>query len=112
MVRSDTIWFFVPGEPQSKGSMKGFPIRRSNGKTGVVMTNSNAKTTSWENTVLAVIRRYGPITDRAIAAKLEKECGFVSARRNALEAKGLVREAGYIEDPLTHHAVTLWQVVA
>jgi crossover junction endodeoxyribonuclease RusA len=48
---NDSIHFFVPGEPQSKGSMKGFPFRKGNGKLGVSMTNSNPKTTSWESLV-------------------------------------------------------------
>ena len=40
--------FEVLGEPVPKGSMKGFPIRRSNGKMGVALTNANPKTRAFE----------------------------------------------------------------
>ena len=65
---------------------------------------------SWEKAVLGCIRKYGPISDRAIAARLGRERGFISARRNGLKDKGLVKEAGEAEDPETHQQVTLWTV--
>ncbi|HSV42323.1 MAG TPA: hypothetical protein VLH13_02810 [Methanomassiliicoccales archaeon] len=64
---------------------------------------------TWEKAVLGCIRKYGPISDRAIAGKIGKECGFVSARRNSLKEKGLVREAGSSTDPITGAKVTLWE---
>ena len=39
--------FTVPGRPQPKGSTKGFPIKRANGKIGVVITSSNKELKPW-----------------------------------------------------------------
>jgi hypothetical protein len=66
---------------------------------------------TWENAVLGCIRKYGPISDREVAAKLQRECGFVSARRNSLVEQGKVKDAGEYIDPNTNRPVMLWSVV-
>ena len=63
---------------------------------------------SWELAVLGVIVKYGPISDRAVAARLDKECAFISARRNSLVKQGKVFPVAESTDPLTHHKIQLW----
>jgi Holliday junction resolvase RusA-like endonuclease len=49
---SEQLRFFVPGEPQTKGSMRAFLTKQ--GK--VVMTNANPKTKPWQTQISKVAR--------------------------------------------------------
>jgi Holliday junction resolvase RusA-like endonuclease len=46
-----TVKFFVAGIPQSRGSKRGFAFKRSNGKLGVSMADSNVKSKDWMGVV-------------------------------------------------------------
>lgn len=46
-----TIAFTVHGVAQPAGSKKGFPIKRANGKMGVVITDGNPKSKGWMNII-------------------------------------------------------------
>lgn len=42
-----SITFFVPGIPQSRGSKQAFPFRRKNGSLGVAVSDDNPKSKDW-----------------------------------------------------------------
>jgi Holliday junction resolvase RusA-like endonuclease len=51
--------FFVAGIPAPKGSTRGFPFRRKNGKLGVSTTNANPKTADWQQRVATEAQALG-----------------------------------------------------
>lgn len=57
-----TITFQVFGLPQTKGSSRGFPVKRKNGRIGVVITNDNDKNKPWAATVSGEAQRHRPST--------------------------------------------------
>jgi len=57
---NNTLEVFVPGTPIQQGSMKAFPIRRSNGSLGVSMVHNKGNLlTAWrEHIRMALIEKY------------------------------------------------------
>ncbi len=66
---------------------------------------------TWEAAVLNEFRAGGGCySDRDVSIILGKQQAFISARRNALIRKGLIRPAGKKLDPLTNMMVNTWAV--
>jgi predicted transcriptional regulator len=61
--------------------------------------------------VLRTLEHLGPSNDRMIATKTRMPCSTVSARRNELVAKGLVKPAGHILCPFTNKKTLCWMAL-
>lgn len=44
---SETIKFFVPGLPQSRGSKRAFPFKKKSGGLGVAVSDNNPRSKDW-----------------------------------------------------------------
>lgn len=57
-----TISFFAPGTPAPKGSHKAFPVHRTDGSVGVVVTDTSKGLHAWSDTVAGMAHaKVGPL---------------------------------------------------
>src|SRR5208282_6800455 len=86
----ERLEFTVYCTPTPQGSSKGFPIRRPNGKMGVVITSDNAKLKPFRHVVaqaatVAVLEAGGicPVADKHVPVMLELDFYFAKPSSTA-----------------------------
>lgn len=87
------IEFTVIGQPRTKGSMRGFPVKRKSGRMGVALTDDNPKTAQWEARVAhaAAQAHGGPPLDGpvmlCVTFYLPRPKGHYGSGKNASQIK-------------------------